>query len=103
LGIISEIAEKIGIMYAGQIVEFGTLSDIYTNPKHPYTIALLNSIPKLDNTEKIIPLKGNPPSLVNPPSGCRFYDRCPKAMEKCKKNPPKFKTASGFVMCWLNE
>lgn len=103
LGIISEIAEKIGIMYAGQMVEFGTLSDIYTNPKHPYTIALLNSIPKLDNTKKIIPLKGAPPSLVDPPSGCRFYDRCPKAMEKCKKDPPKFKTASGFVMCWLNE
>ena len=103
LGIISEIAEKIGIMYAGQIVEFGNLSDIYKNPKHPYTISLLNSIPKLNNTEKIIPLKGNPPSLINPPSGCRFYDRCPKAMEKCKKEPPKVKTATGFVMCWLHE
>lgn len=103
LGIISEIAEKIGIMYAGQIIEFGSLSDIYNNPKHPYTIALLNSIPRLDNTEKIIPLKGNPPSLTNPPSGCRFYDRCPKAMEKCKQEPPKVKTPSGFVMCWLHE
>jgi len=103
LGIISEIAEKIGIMYAGQIVEFGNLSDIYNNPKHPYTVALLNSIPKLNNTEKIIPLRGNPPSLINPPSGCRFYDRCPQAMEKCKKEPPKVKTASGFVMCWLHE
>lgn len=103
LGIISEIAEKIGIMYAGQIVEFGLVSDIYNNPKHPYTFALLNSIPKLDNTIKIIPLKGNPPSLINPPSGCRFYDRCPHAMEKCKKEPPKIKTSSGFVMCWLHE
>ena len=103
LGIISEIAEKIGIMYAGQIVEFGNLSDIYKNPKHPYTIALLNSIPKLNNTEKIIPLRGSPPSLINPPSGCRFYDRCPQAMEKCKNDPPKVKTTSGFVMCWLHE
>ena len=103
LGIISEIAEKIGIMYAGQIVEFGMLSDIYKNPKHPYTAALLNSIPKLGNTTKIIPLKGNPPSLIDPPSGCRFYDRCPQAMEKCKKEPPKIKTSSGFVMCWLYE
>jgi peptide/nickel transport system ATP-binding protein len=103
LGIISEIAEKIGIMYAGQIVEFGNLPDIYKNPKHPYTIALLNSVPKINNTEKIIPLKGNPPSLINPPSGCRFYDRCPQAMEKCKKEPPKVKTASGYVMCWLHE
>ena len=103
LGILSEITEKVGIMYAGQIVEFGNLPDIYKNPKHPYTVSLLNSIPKLNNTEKIIPLKGNPPSLINPPSGCRFYDRCPKAMEKCKKEPPKVKTASGFVMCWLHE
>lgn len=103
LGIISEIAEKIGIMYAGQIVEFGSLVDVYKNPKHPYTIALLDSIPKLKDTEKITPLKGNPPSLANPPSGCRFYDRCPHAMEKCKKEPPEIKTTSGFVMCWLHE
>lgn len=103
LGIISEIAEKVGIMYAGQIVEFGNMEEIYRNPKHPYTIALLDSIPKMQETKKITPLKGNPPSLVNPPSGCRFYDRCPQAMEKCKKDPPKIKTASGFVMCWLHE
>jgi len=103
LGIISEIAEKVGIMYAGQIVEFGNMEEIYKNPKHPYTVALLDSIPKLQETKKITPLKGNPPSLVNPPSGCRFYDRCPQAMEKCKQDPPKIKTASGFVMCWLHE
>ena len=103
LGIISEIAEKIGIMYAGQIVEFGDSIDIYKNPKHPYTVALLNSIPKLKDTKKITPLKGNPPSLVNPPTGCRFYDRCPQAMEKCKIAPPKVKTTSGYVMCWLHD
>jgi peptide/nickel transport system ATP-binding protein len=103
LGIISEIAEKIGIMYAGQIVEFGSLADVYKNPKHPYTIALLDSIPRINDAKKITSLKGNPPSLANPPSGCRFYDRCPKAMEKCKKDPPKIRTTSGFVMCWLHE
>lgn len=103
LGIISEIAEKVGIMYAGQIVEFGKMEEIYKNPKHPYTIALLDSIPKMKETKRIIPLKGNPPSLISPPSGCRFYDRCPQAMEKCKKDPPKIKTESGFVMCWLHE
>jgi peptide/nickel transport system ATP-binding protein len=103
LGIISEIAEKIGIMYAGQIVEFGLLSDIYKNPKHPYTFALLNSIPSLNNTTKITSLKGSPPSMTNLPSGCRFYDRCPQAMEKCKQEPPKVMTSSGFVMCWLYE
>lgn len=103
LGILSEIVEKIAIMYAGQIVEFGDLSEIYTNPKHPYTTALLNSVPKLNNSDKIVTLSGNPPSLTNIPSGCRFYDRCPHAMEKCKKDPPKIKTKSGFVLCWLNE
>ena len=103
LGIISEIAEKVGIMYAGQIVEFGNMEEIYKNPKHPYTIALLDSIPKMKETKRIIPLKGNPPSLISPPSGCRFYDRCAQAMEKCKKDPPKIKTESGFVMCWLHE
>lgn len=103
LGIISEIAEKIGIMYAGQIVEFGNLSEVYKNPKHPYTIALLDSIPKINEPKQKTPLKGSPPSLVDPPSGCRFYDRCPQAMEKCKKDPPKFDTTTGFVMCWLYE
>lgn len=103
LGIISEIVEKIAIMYAGQIVEFGDLSEIYKNPKHPYTVALLNSIPKLNMTDKIIPLMGNPPNLSNTYNGCRFYDRCPHAMEKCKKDPPKIKTSSGFFMCWLHE
>jgi peptide/nickel transport system ATP-binding protein len=101
LGIISEIAEKIGIMYAGQMVEFGNLTDVYNNPKHPYTVALLDSIPKISDFKQKIPLKGAPPSLVNPPGGCRFYDRCPHAMEKCKKDPPRIETTSGFVMCWL--
>ena len=103
LGIISEIAEKIGIMYAGKIVEFGYLSDIYKNPKHPYTEALLKSVPKLKGESNLVSLQGNPPSLVNPPAGCRFYDRCPHAMEKCKKEPPKVITSSGYVLCWLYE
>ena len=103
LGIISEIAEKIGIMYAGQIVEFGSLEEVYKNPKHPYTVALLNSAPKLRHEIKLTLLKGGPPSLVNPPSGCRFYERCPHAMEKCKKEPQKIKTATGYVTCWLYE
>ena len=103
LAIISEIAEKIGIMYAGKMVEFGSASEIYKNPKHPYTQGLLESIPSLRNKKEIKYIRGNPPSLINPPEGCRFYDRCPHAMEKCRKNPPKFKTDSGFVLCWLYE
>lgn len=103
LGIISEIVEKIGIMYAGQIVEYGNMTDVFRNPKHPYTVALLNSAPKLKNDVKLTSLKGNPPSLVSPPSGCKFYERCPHAMEKCKKEPTKFRTTTGYVSCWLYE
>ena len=102
LAILSEIAEKIGIMYGGQMVEFGTSEDIFKNPKHPYTQALLESIPRLHG-DKPKYIKGVPPSLLEPNSECRFIDRCPKAMEKCKKDPPNFKTNSGYVKCWLYE
>jgi len=103
LAIISEIAEKIGVMYAGKMVEFGNASEIYKNPKHPYTQNLLKSIPRLKGDKVTNYIKGTPPSLIQPPQGCRFYDRCPQAMEKCKKDPPKFKTDSGYVLCWLYE
>jgi len=102
LALLSEVSEKIGIMYGGQMVEFGAAKDIFNNPKHPYTQGLLQSIPTLHG-KKPKYIKGSPPSLLTPPSGCRFYDRCPEAMEKCKKDPPKFKTNSGYVMCWLEE
>ena len=103
LAIISEIAEKIGVMYAGKMIEFGNASEIYKNPKHPYTQGLLKSIPRLRGDKVTNYIKGTPPSLIQPPQGCRFYDRCPQAMEKCKKDPPKLKTDSGYVSCWLYE
>ena len=103
LAIISEIAEKIGVMYAGKMIEFGNASEIYKNPKHPYTQGLLKSIPRLRGNKVTNYIKGTPPSLIQPPQGCRFYDRCPQAMEKCKKDPPKLKTDSGYVSCWLYE
>ena len=103
LAVLSEVAEKIGIMYGGQMIEFGTSEEIFLAPKHPYTKGLLESIPVLSkNTQpKFIP--GIPPNLVNPSDGCKFYDRCPEAMEKCKKDPPKIKTETGYVSCWLYE
>ena len=103
LAILSEIAEKIGIMYGGKMVEFGSSSDIYHNPKHPYTKALLESIPTLHGQKKPKFIQGSPPNLVTLKPGCRFYDRCPEAMDKCKKDPPKIKTNSGYVLCWLYE
>ena len=103
LAVLSEVAEKIGIMYGGRMVEFGDSEEIFLEPKHPYTKGLLESIPVLskDTKPKFIP--GTPPNLVNPSEGCKFYDRCPEAMEKCKKDPPKIKTKSGYVSCWLYE
>ena len=103
LAILSEIAEKIGIMYGGKMVEFGSSFDIYHNPKHPYTKALLESILTLHGQKKPKFIQGSPPNLVTPEPGCRFYDRCPEAMDKCKKDPPKIKTNSGYVLCWLYE
>ena len=102
LAVLSEIANKIGIMYGGQMVEFGSSEEIYNNPKHPYTQGLLKSIPTLrGDPPKYI--KGIPPSLLDAPTECRFIDRCPSVIEKCHKLPPKFKTDTGYVRCWLYE
>jgi peptide/nickel transport system ATP-binding protein len=102
MAIISEIADKIGIMYAGQIVEFGSAIEIYRNPKHPYSHALISAIPKLHSDDKQIHfIKGNPPDMLNLPSGCRFYSRCPYAMNICKQDPPIIRTRTGYVLCWL--
>lgn len=103
LSTISEVCEKIGIMYGGKMVEFGSSAEIFQNPKHPYTQALIKSIPKLKDTTKPKFIPGNPPPLINPRSQCRFIDRCPEAMDKCKKDPPTIKTESGYVLCWLYE
>ena len=102
LAVLSEIADKIGIMYGGQMDEFDYSKEIYSNPKNPYTQGLLESIPTLNgNVPKYIP--GSPPSLLDAPTECRFIDRCPLAIEKCKQLPPKFKTDTGYVRCWLYE
>ena len=102
MAIISEIADKIGIMYAGQLVEFGSAVEIYRNPKHPYSHALIAAIPKIHSDDKQIHfIKGNPPNMLDLPSGCRFYERCPYAMDICKQAPPKIMTQTGYTLCWL--
>ena len=103
LAVLSEVAEKIGIMYGGKMIEFGNSSEIFLEPKHPYTKGLLESIPVLSKDTKPKYIPGTPPNLINPTEGCMFYDRCPEAMDKCKKDPPKIKTKSGYVLCWLYE
>jgi peptide/nickel transport system ATP-binding protein len=102
LALVSQLTDKIGIMYAGQLVEFSATRDIYTNPRHPYTQALIEAIPRLRTKDKKIHfVKGSPPSLLSPPPGCRFYDRCLHAMDICKRDPPEFETDTGYVRCWL--
>ena len=104
LALVSQITEKIGIMYAGELVEFSSTRDIYKNPRHRYTQALIEAIPLLRTKDKKIDfVKGSPPSLLNPPRGCRFYDRCIHAMDVCKRSPPEFETERGYVRCWLYE
>ena len=102
LALVSQITDRIGIMYAGQLIEFSTTKDIYKNASHPYTQALIEAIPKLRTEDKKIHfVKGSPPSLLNPSPGCRFHDRCVHAMEVCTRNPPEFEIQTGFVHCWL--
>jgi len=80
LGVVAEVADKVCVMYAGQIVEKGSVGDIYTRPAHPYTERLIHSIPRVDRKgDRLDPIKGSPPNLLNIPSGCPFHPRCPRA------------------------
>ncbi len=90
LGIVSEVCDKVAIMYAGRIIEFGTLEDIYRNPSHPYTLGLFNSIPKLtEKIRRLTPIKGLMPDPTNLPEGCAFAPRCDHACEKCMHTKPE--------------
>ena len=105
LGVISEICDKVAVMYAGNIIERGSIDDIFYNPKHPYTLGLLKSIPKINNDdhERLIPIEGNPVDLINPPKGCAFAPRCEYCMNICmEKVPPVYHVEDGHeASCWL--
>ena len=104
LSVIEHICDRVAIMYLGKIVEMGDKDDIFNNPQHPYTKALLSAIPKVgefDRTDRII-IEGDIPSPVDPPSGCRFHTRCPYATETCKTDPPVADLGNGhMVACHL--
>ena len=105
LGVVASMCEKIAVMYAGHIVEYGTADEIFYNPSHEYTKGLIKSIPKL-NTEKIerlVPIEGQPVDLLNPPAGCPFAPRCSECMKIClKEMPPKTELGSThYSYCWL--
>lgn len=93
LSVVKFISDKIGVMYLGSMVEFGTKEDLFKNPMHPYTQALFSAIPQPDPDIKMnrILLKGDIPSPANPPKGCRFHTRCPKATDICKEKTPEYK------------
>ena len=88
IAVIANIADRIGVMYAGSLVEVGSVNDIFKNPVHPYTQGLIQSVPDVTQNKPISFIPGNPPDLVKPPTGCRFHPRCPYAAEVCRKDDP---------------
>lgn len=107
LGVVAQNCSRVIVMYGGLIMEEGPVIDIFENPKHPYTEGLLKSLPKVSDgfKERLKPIEGTTPNLLNPPTGCPFAERCPHAMEKChKEQPPYFQVGENRrSMCWLNE
>lgn len=106
LGVVAEVCSRINVMYGGQLVETGTTHDIFYNPKHPYTWGLLKSIPDINKGEekqRLIPIEGQPPDLLNPPIGCPFYPRCEYAMKICKEKRPTNTeiNENHKASCWL--
>lgn len=105
LGVVADVAHRIQVMYAGQIIERGTTDEIFYNPQHPYTWALLQSVPRLDTGHKkeLYSIKGTPPDLIKPPVGCPFASRCEYAMPICKEAVPEVTKISDSheVSCWL--
>lgn len=103
LGLSSELADVVAIMYAGQIVELGPAESVYPNPQHPYTQKLLASAPKLRSEEKPDSIRGTTPDLIQPPKGCRFHPRCPYVFDKCRTDQPPFFGETDRAACWLLE
>ena len=103
LGNVAQLADRITVMYGGNIVEVAEANSIFENPLHPYTQGLLASIPNIKLEQpKLQTMPGSPPDLVNPPSGCVFHPRCPQAMDVCKTKKPEAQTKEGHrVSCWL--
>ncbi|MCI5697514.1 MAG: ABC transporter ATP-binding protein [Clostridiales bacterium] len=105
LGVVAEVCDKVSVMYAGKIVEQGTVDDIFYNPSHPYTLGLMRSMPRVDadEYERLIPIEGNPVDMLNPPEGCGFGARCEYCMNIClRKEPPTIDLGNGHrSSCWL--
>lgn len=107
LGVVASMCDKIAVMYAGRIVEYGTTDDIFYNPKHEYTKGLLKSIPRLDakEHERLVPIEGTPIDLLNPPAGCPFAPRCSNCMKICLREMAPVTTFDDVhnTQCWMNQ
>ncbi|MCS5420699.1 MULTISPECIES: ABC transporter ATP-binding protein [Psychrilyobacter] len=103
LGVVADVCSRVLVMYGGLIMEEGKVEDIFYNPKHPYTVGLLKSIPKIEHKERLVPIDGTPPDLLHPPKGCPFAARCEHAMNICMEERPEFfNCGEGHKsMCWL--
>jgi oligopeptide/dipeptide ABC transporter ATP-binding protein len=104
LGIVAKMCDKLAVMYAGRMVEYGPVSQIFNNPVHPYTRALLNAIPRMSDIDhRLTAIEGQPPDLSSLPQGCSFAPRCPDAFDRCREQaPPEFASAEGrTARCWL--
>lgn len=107
LGVVASMCDRIAVMYAGRIVEYGTTDDIFYNPKHEYTKGLLRSIPRLDakEHERLVPIEGTPIDLLNPPAGCPFAPRCSNCMKICLREMAPVTTFDDvhYTQCWMNQ
>lgn len=103
LGVIAEMADRVVVMYAGQVVESSTVNQLFDEPLHPYSTALLNSMPFLgdESGRTLEAIEGTVPMMINPPLGCRFADRCNKRFDRCDKAPPLIAHEGRQVRCWL--
>jgi oligopeptide/dipeptide ABC transporter ATP-binding protein len=103
LGIVAKMCDKMAVMYAGKIVEHGAVRDLFRSPKHPYTQALLGSMPKLGSKEPLYAIPGHPPNLAQPPSGCAFHPRCAHTMPQCVTGDPDYHQVgpNWTAKCWL--
>ena len=96
MGVVAEVADRVAVMYAGKVVETGSVVDIFERPTHPYTLGLLGSIAHIGDTDqKLVPIVGQPPDLARIPSGCAFNPRCPFAKDRCRSDPPSLRSIAG--------
>ena len=105
LGIVAGMADRIAVMYAGRVVEYGATEEIFYRPRHPYTLALLKAIPRLGNgSQEVASIGGSPPDLAHLPAGCAFYDRCPYHEDKCQQQAPPLEPVAPdhSARCWVD-